>query len=284
MSTPSTATTISIERGRHTPTRASGPTPRRRRRCASWFARRSSSPYAIDRPSWTTATADGASAARASKLRCRARGARSFAAAAAAPHASTRARSSGASRGSSDRRASGRAAAPASSRSRCPARRSIEASSNRSVSYSIAPARPPSSAAISSDRSSWAPPASRSTRRASSPGISGACRSAGCSAKSTWQSGAWERSRAGRSASTTWSNGTSWCAWTSRTVSFTRASSAANVGSPPRSVRSTTVLAKQPTSPSRSARLRFVTGVPTRMSSEPVTRARSALNPATSTA
>ncbi len=82
-----------------------------------------------------------------------------------------------------------------------------------------------------------------------------------------WKSGCRVRDRSGLTASTTASNGRS--AWSSaaRSAPRTRFRRAANVGSPDRSARSTTVFTKKPTRPSRAGSDRPATGLPRGMSS-----------------
>jgi hypothetical protein len=86
----------------------------------------------------------------------------------------------------------------------------------------------------------------------------------------TWKSGAWLRLRSGCSSATSRSNGTSWCSYAPSVPSRTRPSSSRKVGSPERSVRSTSVLAKKPISSSTSRRVRPAMGLPTTTSSLPL--------------
>ncbi len=118
---------------------------------------------------------------------------------------------------------------------------------------------------------------------ASSPAKSGVVVSAGCTWIMTWNRGFWDSDRSGRSTSTIRSKGTSWWANASRSVSRTRRSSSANPGSPAVSVRSTSVLTKNPTMSSSALSDRPATGVPKGMSVPAPIRVSSAANPACST-
>ncbi len=105
------------------------------------------------------------------------------------------------------------------------------------------------------------------TGAAARPGRSHAGCSSSSSTSSTWNSGCRAVDRAGFSASTTCSNGRSWWAYAARSASRARVTSSVKDGSPPASVRSTRVLRKNPTTPSRDSSVRSVTGVPSGMSS-----------------
>jgi hypothetical protein len=76
--------------------------------------------------------------------------------------------------------------------------------------------------------------------------------------------------RSALTSATSRSKGTSWWAKAPSAVSRTRRSSSRKVGSPSRSVRSTRVLAKKPTIPSVSGRVRPEIGAPTTTSGSPV--------------
>ncbi len=93
-----------------------------------------------------------------------------------------------------------------------------------------------------------------------------------CSENATWKSGEWLKLRSGRSSATSLSKGTSWCSYAPSVTSRTRPTSARKLGSPDRSVRSTSVLTKKPISSSTSPRPRPATGLPTTTSSLPLYR------------
>ncbi len=101
--------------------------------------------------------------------------------------------------------------------------------------------------------------------------------------KETWKRGLRDRSRSRPSSATTCSNGRS--AWENAASAsvLTLRSSSAKDGSPPRSVRSTTVLTNSPIRPFSRGSPRPLTGVPTAMSVRPVSRPRVAWKAASST-
>lgn len=72
--------------------------------------------------------------------------------------------------------------------------------------------------------------------------------------------------RFGLSTSTSFSKGSSWCEYAARSTSFTRRSSSRKLGSPEVSVRSTSVLTKNPTRSSRASSVRPATAEPMGMS------------------
>ena len=143
--------------------------------------------------------------------------------------------------------------APARAR-RWPSIRSTVPRSNRSVLYFSPPRRPSGGRRERSDRSNLATATSAPTPlTAAAPGARRPGRRAFCSVNITWNSGEWLRSRSGCSSSTSCSKGRSWCAYAPSVASRTRRSSSRKLGSPDRSVRSTSVLTKKPISPSISA-------------------------------
>jgi len=97
----------------------------------------------------------------------------------------------------------------------------------------------------------------------STPGSRSRSPGAFCTENITWNTGLWPGCRGGANRSTTTSNGTSWWANAPNMVSRTRPNTSANDGSPVRSVRITTVLARHPTRDSSSTRPRPATGTPT---------------------
>ncbi len=143
--------------------------------------------------------------------------------------------------------------------------------SNSSVEYSANPVSPPSASDHTcTDRSKAAACTGTGTGvTATSPSSrpSGSGRS--CTTSATWTNGVTPADRAGAVSSTTRSNGTSWCANAATAVSRDRATTSANPGSPDRSVRSTTVLTKNPTRSSSSGSTRLEVSVPTTTSVVP---------------
>ncbi len=104
-----------------------------------------------------------------------------------------------------------------------------------------------------------------------------------CTENSAWKIGLRARSRPGCTASTSRSNGRSWFASAPCTVVRARVSNSLKVFAPSRLVRIASVLTKKPTTPSVSVRVRPATGVPTMMSSCPVSRWSSNWNAAIKT-
>ena len=263
------ATTISTPRSRHTPTRASGRTPARTRWCARRLARAFSAPYVSDASPYATASASGARAAWASK-RAGMDASAGYGAAVRFHSSTTRRRSSGPASSRADMRTSGSTPTRSSTRWKWAIIRSMVSGSNRSVAYSSTPPSPSSRMFRASVMSNLLVPVSGSSGRASmSPASSSSVAWMASRAKITWNRGVCRSDRSGRSSATSRSKGSSWWAYAPRAVARTRRSTSRNAGSPDRSVRSTTVLTKNPTSFSSSRRLRPATGLPMTTSSVP---------------
>ncbi|CAM5725206.1 hypothetical protein SFUMM280S_04921 [Streptomyces fumanus] len=273
--TPSSTGISAADRSKRTPTSDSGPTPRSMSPYATPFAHAFSSAYVHDPSCPTTATASGVRAACASNRSTRVP---SGTARRVSFHpCRTIRRSASETTSMSPTRASGSAATCSSTRTRRAARARAVPSSNRSAAYWISPPNPsgePSasrSSASSTERSKRAVAVSSGRMGCTcSPGRfqSHSLRSWGalCRLNITWKRGCRESERAGFRSSTSRSNGTSWWAYAARSVSRTRSSSSANDGSPLTSVRSTSVLTKNPTMLSTAASLRPATAVPSGMS------------------
>ncbi|CAA9291275.1 MAG: hypothetical protein AVDCRST_MAG41-4382, partial [uncultured Corynebacteriales bacterium] len=199
------------------------------------------------------------------------------------PAASSAARSSADSSGSAPIARSGPSAAARTSRTNMPANRSAVARSNRSVLYSSRPQTVSPSSNRSSSRSNSALVAASgigSTR--TEPAVQ-AGNGTFWYDTSTWNTGVVAIDRSGCSASTRCSNGIAWCSYAATQTALTRRSRARNDGSPPRSVRSATVLTNGPISGSSSTSGRLATGVPTTTSSVPDSRCSSTFAAAAST-
>src|SRR5512133_1452005 len=162
-------------------------------------------------------------------------------------------------------------------------------SSNRSLAYSITPLSPPAlpsalrSSAKLTDKSNFAlAPATGSTLTLS-PSSSSCAGALFCSANITWNSGWCANERAGLSASTSRSNGSSWWLYAERLLARTRPIRSRKLGLPDVSVRSTSVLTKNPTKSSSARSVRPAIGLPIAMSSPAPSRLSSAARPACST-
>ncbi len=99
----------------------------------------------------------------------------------------------------------------------------------------------------------------------------------------TWNSGWRAIERAGLTSSTSRSNGRSWCAYAARSVSRTRPTSSRKLGSPPVSVRSTSVLTNIPTRSSSASSVRPAITDPMGMSVPAPSRVSSAASAACTT-
>src|SRR5262245_31285854 len=184
---------------------------------------------------------------------------------------------------------SGAATAASSSRTSRPASASTLPRSNRSLAYSITPLSPPAlpsavrSSAKLTDKSNFAlAPATGSTLTLS-PSSSSCAGALFCNANITWNSGWCANERAGLSASTSRSNGSSWWLYAERLLARTRPIRSRKLGWPDVSVRSTSVLTKNPTKSSSARSVRPAIGLPIAMSSPAPSRLSSAASPACST-
>ena len=159
-------------------------------------------------------------------------------------------------------------ASPASSRTwRERVQRSTLVPSKRSVSCSIQPSiRSPASRSDRVSSSLAVPLPISSIRKGRLPG--------GCRASMAWKSGVRLGSRAGCSSSTSRPNGTSWCRKAPIAVRRTLSTDSRSPRASPKRARSTSVLTNSPISSSSSIRSRLAAGVPTRMSSWPLSRWR----------
>ncbi|ARX89126.1 hypothetical protein SMD44_08613 [Streptomyces alboflavus] len=130
-------------------------------------------------------------------------------------------------------------------------------------------------------RSNLAVPDGTAVMRALRPGASAkAVSGTDCQASMVWKRGWRASERVGLSASTRWSKGSASCSWAPRVVVRTRSSRSRNVGSPDVSVRSTTVLVKNPTRSAVASSARPATGVPRGMSVPQPCRVSRAASPA----
>src|SRR5215468_3631414 len=184
---------------------------------------------------------------------------------------------------------SGAATAASSRRTSRPARTSTLARSNRSLAYSITPLSPPGppsalrSSAKLTDKSNFALAPATGSTRALSPASSSSTGALFCNANITWNSGWCANERAGLSASTSRSNGSSWWLYAAKLLARTRPIRSPKLGWPDVSVRSTSVLTKNPTKSSSARSVRPAIGLPIAMSSPAPSRLSSAASPACST-
>ncbi len=132
-------------------------------------------------------------------------------------------------------------------------------------------------------RSNLATPVSSRHGSMESPSMSRAAGGLFWKVRATWNSGWRAIERAGLTSSTSRSNGRSWCAYAARSVSRTRPTSSRKLGSPPVSVRSTSVLTNIPTRSSSASSVRPAIGLPIGMSVPAPSRVSSAASAACTT-